>query len=463
MALDIRNLTPAQKALFQAGIDAAGVTAPDPVARSLLGHESVSAFFNVKKRLGDANSNVNILIAGDSTSTYGGGSPGKGWSAQFIDALVARYPAFTWVHRYNYNAATGGYGVTETVKTGTNGRTVIVYNTGVGGTIPAHALGSPNVGQGYYPSGLGSTGQVDLIIYDFGFNGTTLAQMLATLDTIQSWHMKAGVVVMEQWPIYGSNNGAVSSENARRLAALKNATIIPAETLFLAAGKPATWYASTAATEVHPSVLGHANITSLMLGLFDSGVEMRFPRAPTFNVTTPNLVPNGNFATYSAGTLAGFSATNATLAENTTTYITGGRSIDLTIGTNADSYIDTQITDTGALRRLSRQTVTLSAPIILPATQPSTSCRLALLYNGAEIAIADQPFSNASSVYDQTGGGYVLRVVQAQLPEFTNLALPLTLRFYGQKGTDANRSGAGKICNIGYMKLDIGSYPYGIG
>jgi hypothetical protein len=429
-------------------------------ATELLGHESVSALYNLKKRLQDNNSHINVLIVGDSTSTYAGGSTGKGWSTQFVEALVAKYPKFTWIYRYGYNSQTGGYGNTTTLNTGTNGYNVIVYNVGVGGTIPAHALGSPNVGQGYYPPGMGIN-QFDLIIYDYGFNGTSLAQMLTTLDTIQSWHMQAGLLIMEQWPIYGNNNGTTNALAARRLAALKNASIIPAEGLFMAASKPASWYTGTPVVgEVHPSVLGHQMITKMMLSMFDSATEMRFPRAPTINVPTPNILSNGKFDAFSAGTLTGWTTVNATLAENTTTFITGTRSIDLTVGTNSDSYMQQQITDPGVLRRLSRQTLTLSAPIILPTTQTATNCILSVWYNGTELASSDRPFSSISGVYDQSGGGYVLRAAQVQMPEITNYTLPLSIRFYGMEGVDASRSGVGKVCNIGNIKLDIGSFPY---
>lgn len=440
---------------------AAGARTLAGAAGALLKRDAASAFYAAKVALQNNNGNAMFLVVGDSTTTRSGGSSTAdgGFIIQFIRLLAPLFPAYTFVYRSSYSSSTGLFGLTETIQTGTGSNFCYFYSVAVGGTIPAHSLGNANFWSAY--TGVGNpitdaTQSFDVIIYNYGFNSTQQGQLLATLESIHGWNPRSSIVVIEQWPQVGNNNSAVACRNNRALARLKNATLVPTENLLLAAGKPTSWYNTANVGEVHLSQLGYSFIAAMLMEMWNSAQEMRWPVPPALDIPRPNLLSNGTFDTYSAGTAAGWSATNCTLSEDTTNYLTGSRSLVLTITSNADAYIEQTISNPGVLRRLSRRAITLSGDICYPTSQPSTSGRLVIRRSGADVAISDRPYSSASSLYDQADGStWVKKATTLQLPVLDG-TVPIVIRFYALLGTDASRNGTGVVVKLDNIKLDIG-------
>lgn len=427
------------------------------------------AGFYFKKELEIAKrTNLNVILAGDSRHTENGGSGVSNGSiiSKFFFKLATSFPSYQFKHRHTWNGFAGTYGGETVYNPSVTDKIVTIYNSSVGGAIPTHNMGSQYFKNAFYHDGTMVKRSADLIVWLFGANmaglyNQRLAQQYASLMQLASIHPNAGIIIIEDWPQYGTDGSVESSRASRELARLTGATLVPTEQRFYTAGRPASWYVTTNNTEPHLSDAGAEVVATWMFNQF---MQSKAPKASINNSLVfngENLAKNPVFSEFDGTDISNWTKTNLTLAANTTDLLTGVRSIDATIGTNGAAYIEQQITDLATLKRLSRKQLSISADIrgpIVPASTANSHGVVSISIGGVEVQ-SNLPYSSISGVSDPVGYGWVKKALIYQLPEITSTSTPITLRIYAQTVAGAPVSGAGKVVGIDNVMVNVGDRP----
>jgi hypothetical protein len=348
-----------------------------PLTRALTaaggGRAQPSALSAMKAGIVADEGDIHILWIGDSTSNETTELP-------YISAewLFEQYPTHTVSYRL-FNDGGNSYDAADVIGTGSGANTIHIWNASVSGSEAMYLMGDR------FDAAIGDL-TPDVIIWNHGHNMTTYANtsgvrgaFLSGMEPVRLAHPGVPHVAIRQNPWRDGDEMAPVVEALDGVAAsYGDLTLIDLYAAYIAAGKPAEWYADN----VHPDAEGQA----VSLGLFQSAFNRAkatadgFAVADAFLATTgTNLLANADFGSgYAGGTPTGWSNSNITATVENTVVAPGetqSMQVDSTLtGANLRRAVTSPSTYDG-------QTLTYAVRQYIPAGEPQTAGRLSLLYN----------------------------------------------------------------------------------
>ncbi|MEL7481530.1 MAG: DUF2793 domain-containing protein [Pseudomonadota bacterium] len=370
---------------------------PEPVARS--------SFGPVKAKIEDGAEDAELLFLSDST-----GTASDEWIYRFAVWLAGRYPT----HSLTYYLNTGtGYDAGTSLQTGTGPRTIRIYNAASPGFSLLNWLGA------LFDHAVAPLSP-DVMVTNLGINNRTYDQwrirqfMLSLIQVSLETHPHLPVVNVLQNP----NRDDTSMD--RVIEALKGVpasfpglTQVDVHQVFLAAGKPAAWYADS----VHPGSAGSQVYVDTVSEAWEEAAGA--PGADTFEpwfaatgVDAFDLLDNGTFDTF-AGTLPdGWTKGGASdgLVERETTLVYRARpqSLKLTGGASANAFISHVLPDIG---RVAGKSVSVAMRVY----SDTPAHRLIVRFDGTGAEAANDGFEADPG---HSPGGWIWKIID-------NLAVPV--------------------------------------
>lgn len=400
-----------------------------------------TAAYGLLSKLRSSLEDVCIIINSDSTgvtsATDADGEKFYKWSYKLALFLAENYPAYT-VNYYTWSTTSGKYNPPETLQLGSSGKTLYFYNAAVAGTQPQFLMGQ-YFEKAYVPR------QADLLILNHGHNtdynvpsSVHAGMLLAVAYQMVTRHPNAGVIIFSQNPLRDNDQGTARSNGARQAAIASGFSLVDANALFLNSGKPANWYVDN----VHPSSIGDSKIFDLVRSLFI------WPSNPS--KFTPgllsggDLVPNGDFSSWSSNAPDGWVLAGCTAERNTENFESGDFAMKLVATGATDAYAACAL-PSGLVRRLRGQTVSLACRVYVPEDNTRA-------YAG-HISIEGVSGTRPYGVTSPNGrGGFVWKAITATIPiNSTSLVIRAALDVAG--GVTGNN------CTFDRISLITGNIP----
>lgn len=341
------------------------------------------------RKLHDPVGDVRILVLGDSTAD---------WPTQFADPLMVAlqgiYPHRTLFQRKWDTVAKEYPAETQVGPTGTGAGRIDYFNGAVSGTVPESLFAN-------WERQVAAV-QPDLVLIHFGHNyGRNAAaggaasdaqhdmffreSMIRLVGEVKRSCPRADVMVNSQNPITqaGARPGisSVRAQIIREISGALGCGYGPVVEAYLDAGDLAPLLN---ADGLHPSPAGAQLTVQSLLPLFryQQNVPVAAKIASPFETIGQNLLPNGDFADFTAPpALSGWTATNAVLSKDTTNYeSSNGYSVRATVGTgSANLYASIP-------SRVARgNLVTFAARMFIPASAGSSVGRVTLAGDGTVV------------------------------------------------------------------------------
>jgi hypothetical protein len=268
--------------------------------------------------------------------------------------LAAQHPSHTVQYR-PWNTGSEAYDAATTISTGTGPRTITLFNLAVSGSVPDQWLGS------LFSPAIASLSP-DLIIFNHGHNLTGLVagvlrgRLLSATEQTSQAQPGVPIALLIQNPRRDDDLYAPIAAELRKIADQRGFDIIDVYSRFIAAGKPADWYADS----VHPNAAGQAQFLAVTQerwltnrGASDIG------RPSWLDALGDNLLTNGDFSAFASAVPDGWTLSgNGVLTKDTT--VTDGPapySVKIVNGSTATTLLQ-NITGSAALA-LRGKTVTL--------------------------------------------------------------------------------------------------------
>lgn len=316
-----------------------------------------------------------ILYIGDST----GNETIEHIYLEMVD-LGARFPAYTVLY-YLWNDGSSAYDSAVTIQTGTGSQTLRVYNCSVAGSRPEYVLGAR------WSTAIAAVSNPDCIFISHSHNTGDPATnanggqpqrwiWLSVTEELAVQHPGAGMVLMSQNPTFVSGRETWQAKKAQvlqDLAAQRGYGFIDVHQAFVDTGAPASYVKTDL---IHPTTSADtsspngsrlwADVVGACLQYSADAAGLPRQRSSLLDAAK-SLVPNVDFATWSGTLPDGFTATNATVTKDTTTFETGTYSMKIEAGASGASYVEmTDSTSFGYKGLLAGRPVTLLARVYVP-------------------------------------------------------------------------------------------------
>lgn len=395
---------------------------------------------------------VTILVIGDSTGaqeTMDDSHPY--WVYRFLQLLRADWPAYSSKY-VRWNSANSAYNLPNvgltTVTAGTGANSINLYNFSIPGTTWPYAF-NPSI----FETGVGAV-QPDLVIFNFshnegstqgnsgsggGFYGQFRDRATAAIEQIRLHFPGATVALVSQNPEPATSAipllQTYRAQKLREIAHRSGYAFIDANQALRDAGAGtvlASPYADgyTYSDGVHPNAAGSELWAATVKDSFRylPGVQPSPQRPPTLTEFVDNLLTNGDFADWAPNGPAGWTASNATLSQDTANVRSGqwgARAVVAATGTA--SYIEQAV----PCKDLAGHWVTLAALMYVPATQDGAGSQL------PQLALTDLSTLNQGSQpfqINQYHGSFRWQQVTARIPA---TATTFRARIYVNPGTTA--------------------------
>lgn len=361
------------------------------------------------RKLHDTVTDVAILTLGDSTAAQSG---------QMMDVLLpsiqALYPHRTLM-RAGWNDTTKAYGALAQVgPSGTGSYHINWYQGAISGTVPESIEGAQFDAQV-------SAVQPDLVIVHYGINygydaASSGASSNAAMDRDFFERMSRFVLMLrESCPsadiMLNSQNpylvagaradlSSVRAQAVRDLAAKYGTAYGPVVEAFIATGNPAAYLQ---ADLTHPTTSGATNgallgASALLPQLAYAANLEATSRIPSpLTTSARQLVTNGTFASFaSPPTLPGWTASNATLAKDTTNY-ESPQGYALKITGTAAAY--SQAYQSLPIQAVRGRIVTVAARVYVPPGSGSECGRVAISGGGGTVTDSSATRTNLQGVF----------------------------------------------------------------
>jgi hypothetical protein len=278
-----------------------------------------------------ATSSMAILVNSDST-----GNGNDEWVYFFAQWLTTKYPKFTIRYRI-WDEGTNAYLAPVSMNTGTTAFFMDLWNFAVAGSAPQYILGLNKITNGIknicnkttYPD---VSDQINLIISNHGHNAWNDPRPINNVlyhamfsETVLQHHPYASFMQIRQNPWRDDYLNEPRIRWATDWAHSRGFAVANAWDKFVALGKAANLYADN----IHPSQgLGNTG-TQLMLNSVTEQLNKKFMPGNSvgfdslLNLASKNIIPNGNFLTWTDVNLPpdGWTVTGGTCLKDTTVYI----------------------------------------------------------------------------------------------------------------------------------------------
>lgn len=361
-----------------------------PITRSVFGMARGgaprNAFSAAKLAIEQDAGNVSILVVGDST-----GNETTEWPYLFGQWLATEHPTHSVSYRL-WNDSGNTYDAAVSLGAGSGGNTIRLWNASVAGAHPMYLIGSklaasitatnPNLVIWNHGHNLASAGTLSPSLARGGFLSATEQVRQALPGVPQAFFL--------QNPRRDDSQMAVVFEEMRDVAGdYGDVRLLDVYSRFLAAGKPAGWYADN----VHPNSTGQAEFLAVIEATWRAARVAAYTAADAFLETVgTNILTASNFgdgAAYAGGVPTGWSAlASATVAVDAAIF-DAGRSQSLKItGTTGGSGMFLQTTNIDALKG---NKATLAVRQYVPPGSASSVGRIGLLYNNGTNTFITSP------------------------------------------------------------------------
>lgn len=362
------------------------------------GGGGASAFSAAKAAIVADAGDVNILVIGDST-----GNETTEWVYLFADWLGDQYPT----HSVDYYLWGGSaYGAASSLSTGSGANKINVWNCSVAGSSPNYVVGSLLAASVVNVS-------PDCIIWNHGQNIVTdytinpalcRGRFLQAMEQVRQALPGVPHAAVRQNPRRDDNQMAGVVESLDAVAALYgDLRLIDVYARFIAAGKPSGWYADN----VHPNATGSAEWVEVVKSFWrGSASGAVVGGAALLDTSGTNLLNNADFgASYAGGTPSGWSTTGTPTGtvENTIVEAPATQSMQVDSTAASSSYTFSFVPS----EAIKGSTVTLAVRQYVPASQPATAGRIAILYTaGSSVSI------DARGQANEGVGGWRWQIIQ---------------------------------------------------
>ncbi|SFR86699.1 SGNH/GDSL hydrolase family protein [Sphingomonas jatrophae] len=325
---------------------------------------------------------ASILV--DSDSTGNSASAPREMPFRLADEYARLFPAATIIVN-TWNTTTSTYTDQTIVQSG-SGPTLTIQNFAVPGAALFYAMGS-------FWTGASQLAWVtpDAVIFNHGHNhvvGTTIemvrGELLAGVEMWRLFHPGVPIAIVTQNPRYGDDFMATAYAAWRDVARLRpDVEVIDSYALWIAAGKPASWYLDAVGDGIHPADPG-------FVGAMVPAVRGELAVAPARpargavslfepSAASQNLLLNGGFELWptSPGLPTNWLSSGTITAEKDTSIYRNqrlGYSLKLTAST-AGAYI---YQDIPAFASLRGKPVTLTVWLYRPTGSTAGAARVAV-------------------------------------------------------------------------------------
>lgn len=382
-----------------------------------------------------------IVVLGDST-----GDASYRWPRKLALLLVALFPAWT-VSYARWNNATRSYDASETLHTGTNGRTLYFWNASVsGGSTYTHQ--APDAVPMYVSK------NPDLVFINDGHNegspawtpqNTALgfhSRYMALAEEVRRNSPQAGIVLIGQNPPQaGVALMADKTVIIKSIAAMRGYGFADTTQAYIDAGVPSSLYE---ADLLHPNSAGGDLQAQTILRSIHTDAPSNPVTSPASVFTDPpavNLIVNGDFATLDPTTFvpASWSSSRLAFAKDTTNYENAKRGYGLlmTPTGGGQAFIFQTILNATQVVPWRGRHVTLLARMRNNAAAPNQTVGTVHLIDGVQ-GVSGGGIISLGDPW--TYGGFVWRALTMRIAD---TATQLQVRVYGDYSTGAPAGGSG--------------------
>lgn len=370
---------------------------------------ALNTFSPLRKAIQADAADVAVVVIGDSLSNDTGD-----WVYLFAGALGDLYPTHTVRYRL-WSDASGDYGASSNLTTGSGSHVIDIYNCSVGGSNVSY------VDAGRLTKAVTDI-DPDLVIWAHGKSGwtsdaVTLPEWKGTVDNVRLRSPHANVAYVLEPP--NRDDTAMDGPVAAWSGVLRHGdeALIDMHAHFVAAGKPSGWYTDN----LHPNATGAAEMVDVALAAWNGSRAGDYPRLPAwFETQVENFLLNGALA--SSGTSVPTSWTTigtvASSREGTIVFPGDADSLKLQGSGAAQAGIRQQITDPTKIAAMAGKTVTLTVVKYIPAGAVGTVGRIGISSNGTGTPSITSQSSTARR------DGWVIDTVSLAIPANANTVTP---------------------------------------
>ena len=360
---------------------------------------SQSHTFRLKSALNDAQSNLSILVVGDST----GNGPDE-WVDLMCAWIASVWPAYT-VRRYLWDNVSKSYSSPVDFNVGASAFVLSVWNCSVAGSKVDENLGAS------FSSAFVDKA-VDLLIVNHGFNyqtgipyGGLLGAYAAGVESILREYPSAGVVMFAQPPRRLDELQSINVRAVMEYSAIRGFDVADVYSDFIKNGRPVSWYL---ADNLHPSSEGSTRYLEALKPLFNSGAPKQISGS-CFDRVASNMLENGLFSAVTGAVPDGWVLNNATSALEATIYESGSRAISVTsAGASPRIQQDLLTANPSIVRQFAGGWVTLLVRVYVPSGAANGCGTIALRTDNGE-------YQSAPVGVNGVTGGFHWRVVSAYM------------------------------------------------
>lgn len=316
--------------------------------------QAASAAAPLWAKMRQATQDAQILVLGDSTTddrSSAGGPYSTEWIAMLATKIAAEFPDWTVLEQRWPGGTATAYDAATTVQTGTNGRTLTIYNGAIGGTTWEQPLTSVDAHwRDLSP---------DLVIVNHGHNDNILAsadRIHQLTETVTTVHPHAGLVISTQNP-RGDDSakedaGKIRAQQIRVAAMKRGYGLIDARRAFDDAIASGTTLASLLNADLlHPNSAGDTLwADAAWAALWSPNNQQALPRQDSsLSAALPAVLANATFEQTWDGTGAppGWSlSSNGAAAKDASNYETNGYGLQVSqvdAGLSTRGYIEQSI------------------------------------------------------------------------------------------------------------------------
>lgn len=338
----------------------------------------------IMKKLEHDSADANLVVCSDSTAAYT-----TTWPYKLGVALAARYPAWTVVYT-PWDDGSMDWDTPVELQSGSGDHTLTIWNASVSGNPMSYFLP-------YIPE-MVSDQDPDLVLISLGHNdyavearrpGCWRDQMLALTQDIAAHAPHAGITLIAQNKRTGNSDYELSQvlrhDEYQWVAQARGYGYIDVWQAFMDTGDPDAYLSDG----LHPNTAGQTLFTDTVLKAFEYRPWQDLPAQlpSSFLEGAVNLLPNGSFATFaSPPTLTDWTASNCTLAKNSTNYESSNAySVRMTASSAASSHITS---DTAARLKMGKNCrgywVTFAARIRIATASGTLNAALQLVSDGTD-------------------------------------------------------------------------------
>lgn len=291
---------------------------------------ATNALGAIKHAIMSESADVHVLFIGDSTAdeAHASAAAGQKLPYRFAKMLATKYPSHSVEFR-GWVDATPAYGAAEVVATGYGSRKITIWNASIGGTQPVYLMGSK------FAAAIGDV-NANAVIFQHGHNATEAlgaeaieGQWIAAIEMVQLAKPGVPIAVITQNPLRDDTTYSVKYARWQGIYNRKDGlTLIDTNARFIAAGKPAGWYADN----VHPGAAGQSVMLDVLTDEMEAVNSAPFIMPPAWlSENGPNLLTNGDFSDWTGANPAGWIAGGTPTILKDTTIKDAGRAYSLKI------------------------------------------------------------------------------------------------------------------------------------